>query len=631
MSLEELEKELYEINKKSKQRKQVFATAKTPVSEPVIQEDWPELEFETETKEKSPKRPLSRAALIAIIVVSSLAVIAGAIAFIATYDKEPQKIRLEMISPSEVRRGEPFEVDVEITNSSPNFIRQANLNLSIPSGLIYLSGFNDGRSAVVSELVGDIGSGSFSKKTFRFLPVGPINSLGKLKVTLTYSTGDRTRYEVSASKDVTISSPAITLDIKKPERILRGAPLELDLHYKNESPTDFPDVAIELRYPGAFKYKSASLTPDRFNNYWRLGELKAGSAGDLQVRGVFEDSGETSFSIPITIYVTFLGKDYVVFEELVTIKLASSPIAFEILLNRKSDYIAELGDTLNYTLRYENRSGIALTDVVIKATLAGELFDFESLRTKANIDSLTNTLTWNASNEPQLKILDPGAAGEVSFSITLARTFSIKRLSDKNYILRVQAQIDSPSVPYYLEAPKTSAFALLETKVAGFVTLDAKVFYRDAKAGIANAGTLPPRVNQPTEYTVHWIIKNYSTDLRDIKINAYLESGVVMTGIVKSNVDTVPLYNERTQEITWEIPKIPATKGVISDPVEAIFQIRATPNITQVNQFQPLLSESVLLAIDDFTGLKLSSRDEKLTTALPDDPTIGESSGKVVQ
>jgi hypothetical protein len=628
MSLEDLEKELYERREKLKRQKNRASTTKKPIDNTSsIQEDWES----SETNITAPKKFLSPSKIITLIIVGSLIVTFGAIAFITFSDREPRNIRLEILSPSEVSRGEPFEVNIEITNNLDSLVTRANLSLSVPSGFVYLSGFN-GESAIINESLGDMGSGSFTKKTFRFLAVDPANSLKKINVSLSYSTGGRARYEIRSSKEILIKSSAITLKVEKPEKIPPSSLFEFNLVYKNESQTDFPEVAIELRYPNAFKYRSASLTPNNLNNYWRLGELKAGSVGDLQVRGFFENTGEKSFSIPVTIYVSFLGKDYVVLEDLVTVSLASSPISLEILVNRRTDYVARLGDTLNYTLHFENKSNIALADVVIKATLVGELFDFSSLGARANIDSLNNTVTWTAANLPQLKLLEPGASGEVSMSVKVMNSVPIKRLSDKNYVLKVQAQIDSPSVPYYsLEETKTSAVASIETKVAGFVVLNAKVFYRDAASGIANRGSLPPRVNQPVEYTVHWIIKNYSTDIRNVRVSANLQSGVTVTGVMKSNVDTVPLYNERSQEVVWEIPKIPATKGVISDPIEAIFQIRATPNITQVNQFQPLLGESVLRAIDDFTGLELLSRDAALTTALFDDPTVGKDEGRVVQ
>jgi hypothetical protein len=102
------------------------------------------------------------------------------------------------------------------------------------------------------------------------------------------------------------------------------------------------------------------------------------------------------------------------------------------------------------------------------------------------------------------------------------------------------------------------------------------------------------------------------------------------TGQVKSNSATVPLWNERTREITWAIDRILATKGVIGDPTEAVFQVRAVPTFEQVGRAEPLMTETKLAATDEFTGGVLEFADPALTTALPDDPTVGQSAGIVV-
>ncbi len=371
--------------------------------------------------------------------------------------------------------------------------------------------------------------------------------------------------------------------------------------------------------------------PDSLNSYWRLGELKAGSRGDLQIKGSIEGYDRSRFTIPLTVSVNFLGETYPLVEQVLAIAIAPSPVNLQVVVNRKLDYVARIGDRLTYTIQYQNNSGIALADVVLAASLSGELFDIPSLRpyTGAQIDSVTNTITWNASQVPEFRLLAAGATGSVDFDIGLLPTYPIKRLSDKNFMLHVKAHLDSPSVPYYLAAPKTAADASLDTKVSGMVALDAQAFYRDAAAAMVNRGTVPPQVNKQTEYTVHWVITNYATDLKQVIVRSRLEPGVAWTGIVKSNVPSVPLYNERTQEITWTIDKVIATKGVVGAPVEAVFQVRATPNVTQVGQVMPLVSETTLMATDDFTGLSLEARDGGLSTDIPDDKTVGQGSGVV--
>jgi hypothetical protein len=246
-------------------------------------------------------------------------------------------------------------------------------------------------------------------------------------------------------------------------------------------------------------------------------------------------------------------------------------------------------------------------------------------------NSFNKTLVWDKSTKPELDFLEPGESGTVQVNVGLKNTFPIERLNDKNFTLEVKSKIESPSVPYYLSSNKTTSADFLETKVGGLIIVDAQALYRDAASGIANDGPLPPKVGESTEYTIHWIIRNYSTDVEDTKISAELPEDVEWTGIVKSNLDSIPLYNEKNREIVWEIGEIEATKGILDSPIEAIFQVEVTPDKSMVDKFHPLLSKTEAEAEDKFTGTTIRSSDISLNTSLIDDQTVGISEGLVVE
>ena len=69
---------------------------------------------------------------------------------------------------------------------------------------------------------------------------------------------------------------------------------------------------------------------------------------------------------------------------------------------------------------------------------------------------------------------------------------------------------------------------------------------------------------------------------------------------------------------------------MISDPLEAIFQIELVPSGIWIGQSAPLVGAAKLKATDLFTGLELVSGDLAVTTAVPDDVTVGQSGGKVI-
>ncbi|MEK7089804.1 MAG: hypothetical protein AAB920_03230, partial [Patescibacteria group bacterium] len=134
-----------------------------------------------------------------------------------------------------------------------------------------------------------------------------------------------------------------------------------------------------------------------------------------------------------------------------------------------------------------------------------------------------------------------------------------------------------------------------------------------------------------TEYTAHWIIRNFATDARDVTIRAKLKPGVIFVESVQSSASEAPTYDASTDEVVLHIDRIPAIKGAIGNPLEVVFRVRATPSVSNIGQFMQILGESILQATDNFTGLELDARGVGLSTTLPDDKTVGADGGKVIQ
>jgi len=320
----------------------------------------------------------------------------------------------------------------------------------------------------------------------------------------------------------------------------------------------------------------------------------------------------------------FSGVTYPINLQTASVGITSAPISLEIIpaVSDNPGAVPGPGDGVTFSLNYKNNSGVAMQNVVVSAKLVGEMFDFSTIKTDASFNSLTNTLIWLTANAPELANVAPGQGGSVSFDVKVKKSFPIRLLSDKNFTLKVQAQIESPTVPPNTAANKTISVANSETKVAGKIDAAAEAYFRDAASGILNNGPYPPRVNQPTEYTIHWRLVNYATDAANIAVSAYLQSGSRFTGMVKSNIDTVPTYDSGTGLVTWQIPSLPATKGVISTPAEAIFQVENTPAVNQVGQNVGLLSDTKVGWTDSFTGQTMSVSALPLDTSLPYDKTI---------
>lgn len=565
------------------------------------------------------------AVIIGVIVIAAL--IGGGI-FFWLQAKSARGLNIELVMPDEVLTGVPFELRAKAANSSSSVLKDARLSLTLPEGIVFLG--QSAQKTVEYRDLGNLEAGSLVQESFKLLVTSGKNSIKKLSASVVYLPEKLgARFEKEASQNIAVGISGLQLDVVTPAKVFGGEDFETLITYKNIAPEDFRDLQLIIEYPPTFTFLKSDLPPDVEKREWHLGDLRTGSEGKLKITGNLIGPDDAFFDFRVFIKAKFLGEFYLINSRTATISLSPSPLSLAINLNEDPDFIARPGDVLNYIFNYTNRTDIALHNVVIRAKLVGAMFDFSKLVTNGAFRATDQTIIWNASADPGLLLVPSGGSGSVTLNLRVRSDYPIRRLGDKNFILKVSSEIESPTVPYFVAATKTLGLAKLETKVGGFVDIDTTVFFRDADSGILNQGSFPPRASQPTNYTVHWRIKNYGTDVSNVEVRAFLGPNVRMTGAVKSNFGAAPIYNESAQEVLWQIPRIAATRGVIDQPPEAIFQIEATPS--QAGNYWPLIGITTLKAIDDFTGLEITDADEPVSTRLPDDLTVGSQQGIVLQ
>ena len=575
--------------------------------------------------------------IIGFIALLSLGALGGSVYFLFYYNQGSGDVLVDLIVPDVISQGVPFALELVIENASDKILQGAELSITIPDSLVLL-GIERPPGTLHTESLGDVGGGSVQKKLYTLLPIPGLDGAEEvrreeIRARLSYALGQNTGFEVRERVEFVVGEAPFSLSLDDGgEGILSGAGFRFSVGYINGSSFDFSDVRLEIGYPNEFSYASASLSPDSLNNYWKLGALPSGSEGSLTVRGVLEGVGDAQFAVPVTLYGTFSGVDYPLYVKEFSLGIAPSPLHVSFVVNGSETYVSRLGDVLTYTIRYTNNSGVVLSDLTVKATLRGEMFDFLTLRASSTPSGIQGSIFWDKDDVPALARLEPGASGEIPIMVALKDKFPIFRLGDTNFSLRADVSVESPSVPYYLSGNRTRGVAERVTKVAGNVSLDAKALFRDSASGIVNGGTLPPKVGVPTQYSVHWVVRNFATDVRDVSVRAALPTGVEWVGLVGGVPEGSALtYDESSRFVVWELGNISATKGVLTTPLEVIFQIVGVPASSHVGLFQPLLDVTRLTGDDVFTGISLSASHAALTTSLTDDPTVGVAGGIVVE
>ncbi len=585
-----------------------------------------------ETELKSQKK--NKHILIAIVGIIVILVIVVGFLFIRnwfTFSKN--NVELEVDYPAEINSGENIEFTISYHNKNRIKLEDVQLTINYPSG-VYLKNHQEINQQVVE--IGEIPAQQKGSKKFNIRMVGEKGSIKRGEARLSYHPqGIGSVYQNQASFKMEIISVLVDVFLTVPEKAISGGKMHYILDYINNSDIDFSNLKIELEYPSDFVFQESTPEPDQENNIWEIDSLGQGERGNIKVTGILEgDQGETK-KLNASIYQVEDKKELKYTQVSAVTKISSSPLLVNLFLNNKEEGgTIDAGQKLDYKIEFKNNSDIALSQLTLKAYLEGEMLNFKSLKLdqKGFFDSLNNVITWSASGASSLSLLPPGESGIISFSLEAYDNFVINSLDDKNFKIKVRTELETLNVPTQLNLDKLKVEKILTSKVNSKVSLNAKGYHRETTSDLGNSGPIPPEVNKPTTYTIHWQIINSSNDLEDIRVSAVLPEGIKWTNKHSSVGSGENLeFNSRINQIVWEIDKIYAGTGHLRPVRELVFQIELTPSLIQVGSRPILINESRLTAIDLFTEKSLKAFSSAIDTSLPDDPTIDFSDSKVVK
>ncbi|MEN9524403.1 MAG: hypothetical protein RL536_472, partial [Candidatus Parcubacteria bacterium] len=146
----------------------------------------------------------------------------------------------------------------------------------------------------------------------------------------------------------------------------------------------------------------------------------------------------------------------------------------------------------------------------------------------------------------------------------------------------------------------------------------------------ANTGPIPPKVEQPTTYTIVWMVDNTSSAVGSAAVTATLPPYVKWLEKVSPSSESVS-YDKNSGQITWEIGNVGAYTLGSSRRREVSFQVSFQPSVNQVDQSPTLVNQAILTATDNFTGVQLQSQQDYLTTRFITDPGYAEGQATVVR
>lgn len=409
----------------------------------------------------SPNKPtFNLNLLLKWLVVLALGVAAAALAlfFFSRSTFSPNNVDFKITAPEEASAGEKVNYKIEYANHNEKAIKDLQLTFFYPSDAVDI---RDGKLVNLqteSLKLENAGPGEEKLRQFSAYLVGNKGDIKKARAVLSfYGEGMPSVFKKEATVATNISFLPVSLTLVAPPNAVSGQEVTYLLDYRNESEDDLADLRFKFDYPSGFSTTSKSI--------FDLNNLKAGKGDRLSISGTLRGSERENKNISVTLQRK-IDSLYVDFEKSsAKTTIATSPLTVEVLVNDQTNYSAQLGDNLEYQVKFTNNTDVDIFSLAVSAKLEGTMFDLNSIQTNGMVNNSTKTINWDGSTVNLLSHLAPRQTGAVYFRINLKSSFPSSGTGIRDSVVKVDAKAETSSVPPGFDLSKLSAESELITKI----------------------------------------------------------------------------------------------------------------------------------------------------------------------
>ncbi|MBI5134521.1 MAG: hypothetical protein HZA81_04035 [Candidatus Taylorbacteria bacterium] len=532
-----------------------------------------------------------------------------------------QNVDILIEGPSSVAGGDVLALNVSVVNRNTTGIELVELVAEYPEGTKDPE-YPERDLGKVRFPLGDIGSNSIAQKTLRSIMFGPEGTGREIKFSAEYRTaGSNAIFFKEKSYRVAVSSSPVLVAIDALSKVLGGQSSDMVVTVSSNTPSPVKDLLLSLEYPFGFSVVSATPQPSYGNNIWRIGDLAPGAKKSFAIRYSLEGQdgeekvvranvGIQSQSNEREIATTIISRDH-------SFAIERPFLALDVALNgERADLAAEPGKVVRADILWQNNSQGRISGARIEAKLSGNVLDKGSVSVENGgyYDSLSNAIVWEAGRTAGLDSLAPGESGRVTFSFSSVS--SIPGESAINPLISVSASAQGGRVDESGAPQEVLAASGRSVKLVSNLSLSARVLR--SQGPISNSGPVPPRVDQPTTYTVVWTVTNTSNSITGARVEAALPPYVSWTGVT-SPADANISYNPTGGIVTWNVGSVPRNASVGSGAKQVAFQVSFKPSANQVGSAPEIVSQASIVGLDTFTGATLRNSAQSLSTRTSSD------------
>jgi len=580
-------------------------------------------EEETQKMKKPPTSIFKKFFIAAVIFFIGALVFALYMFMNGTVSVSNDNIDITVLGNAFVKGGDELPLQIEVVNRNKANLELANLIVEYPRGA------NDDPTDVIRlpyESIGTILPGQSVTRNIKVVLFGGEKSIRNVKISLEYHPeGSNAIFSKDKEYPVTISSAPLSIIVDAPTSVSSDQTFSFNVTASLNTSLPGESTILQVTYPNNFVFDSAIPAPSIGNSVWDLSSMTESNPIPISIKGrlVGQDGDEQVFHVyaGATNSVNKSIVDVVYNSFLQTITITKPFLEARILVNSQdlSTYTASGGSTIDAQVSWANNLLTKIDNAQIIAHISGNALDKSSINPQDGFyDSANSQIIWDYNSIPELKSIEPGTTGEVSFNLK------------SNSLVGVSSTVKEPQIDLDVSIKGSQpSEGSTYSDVNNFSKKVIKILsdFQIASSATFLSGSNPPKAESETKYTVTWSLSNSANSITGAQARAVLPIYVDFVGKSPGSNENIS-FNEVTREVIWNIGSVPAYAGFNSSK-EASFEIVIKPSVSQVDSVPQLMKEVSLSGQDTFTGTMVKSVYQAITTLLPN--STDSSNGRILQ
>jgi hypothetical protein len=552
---------------------------------------------------------MSKKLVYSLIVLSIILAIVG-LWYLQRNVFSKDTLKLEIIGPDTVEVGQSIDYTIKYKNNGDIVLTGAKLTFAYPENSLV-----EDRKLRAEKPLEDIYPGEEKTINFSARIFGKENELKTAKAWLQFQPRNlKASYEVSTTQTAVIKFSPLTFELDLLSRLEPEKDFSFSVNYFSNIDYPLSQLRAKIEYPTGFEFTDS--TPKALGtNEWQLPLLNKAQGGRITVSGRLKgDVGEQKV-FKATLGLWQEDGAFVLLKEATKgTEIVKPNIYLSQMINGRTDYSANPGDTLHYEIFFKNIGTSPFENLFLVLNLEGSLFDFDSLKAPgADFHPGDSSAIWDWKTTPQLRFLDENDEGKVEFWINLRKELSPTEPKSTNLVLKDTITL----------SPAREEFTV---KINSQLVLDQAASFNDEVFG--NSGPLPLQVSQPTTFTVVWKLKNFYNDLKNVKVKATLSLWASLTGKLFPR-EAKFVFDSQSREIIWEVGDLLAGQGVNNEAPNLSFQVSLLPQPSQRGQAIDIVSQAQATGDDTWAQETIQTDSKSVNTSSLSDTNFNPGQGVV--